>query len=78
MNMEPKDDSGNPGQRQNQEESGIPLRQRKEKDENLDKDQESLPSDGPVSQSEGTAAPDLDKNLERDNPSALREDANPD
>jgi hypothetical protein len=45
--------------------------------ENLDAEQESLPSDGPVSQSEGTTAPDLDSNLERDDPADLRQDSSP-
>lgn len=47
---------------------GIPGRESAKPEDNLEPGQESLPSDGPVSQSEGTAAPDLDKNREKDRP----------
>jgi hypothetical protein len=75
--MEAKNNGGNAGEKQNQENMGIPGRQRGKPDENLDAGKESLPSDGPVSQSEGTAAPDLDKDLEQDDPADLREDSSP-
>jgi len=58
--------NGNEGQKENQEDMGIPGKEREQEDENLEAGQESLPSDGPVSQSEGTEAPDLDTNPGRD------------
>ena len=73
--MEAQNSGGNAGEKENQENMGIPGRKRTKPDENLEPDQESLPSDGPVSQSEGTAAPDLDKNREQDSPEDLREDS---
>lgn len=75
--MEAQNNNGNAGEKENDENVGIPGREREQPDENLDPDQASLPSDGPVSQSEGTVAPDLLKNLERDDPGDLREDASP-
>jgi hypothetical protein len=75
--METQDMTGNAGEKENQENMGIPERKREQLKENLDAEQESLPSDGPVSQSEGTTAPDLDSNLERDDPADLRQDSSP-
>jgi hypothetical protein len=75
--MQTQDMTSNAGEKENQENMGIPERKREQLKENLDAEQESLPSDGPVSQSEGTTAPDLAGNLERDDPADLRQDSNP-
>ena len=64
-------EGGNAGEKENQENMGIPGRQRTQPEENLVPDGRALPSDGPVSQSEGTAAPDLDKIREDDDPKDL-------
>lgn len=77
INMEAQNSGGNAGEKENEENMVIPNRKRKNQEENLDAGKESLPTDGPVSQSEGTAAPDLDKNLEKDDPADLREDSSP-
>jgi hypothetical protein len=75
--MEPAHQGSNPGEKENEENMGIPGRERESISENLDAGQESLPSDGPVSQSEGTDAPDLQRNREQDDPGDLREDSDP-
>lgn len=73
--METQNSGGNAGEKENQENMGIPGRERAKPEDNMEPGQGSLPSDGPVSQSEDTAAPDLDKNREQDNPEDLREDS---
>lgn len=73
--MEAQNSVGNAGEKENQENMGIPGRERRKPDDNLEPGQESLPSDGPVSRSEGTAAPDLDENREKYSPEDLREDS---
>jgi len=75
--METQNNNAHTEGKENIQNAGIPGRQREGDDENLDAGQESLPSDGPVSQSEGTIAPDLNNSLERDDPAELREDSNP-
>jgi hypothetical protein len=72
--MEAKDNGGNAGEKENQENIGIPDKKRQKPENNLEPGHHSLPSDGPVSQSEGTESPDLDKNLEHDDPVDLGED----
>ena len=57
ISMEAQNSGGNAGEKENEENLGIPDRGRKNQEENLDPGKESLPTDGPVSQSEGTAAP---------------------
>lgn len=75
--MEIQNNTGNAGEKENEENIGIPDKKREKPDENLESEKTSLPSDGPVSQSEGTIAPDLEKIRERDDPGDLREDSNP-
>ena len=57
--MEAQNSGGNAGEKENKENMGIPGRDRRKADDNLEPGQESLPSDGPVSQSEGTAGRSL-------------------
>jgi len=75
--METQNGGGNAGEKQNKENMGIPGRERKSAEDNLDPGRESLPSDGPVSKRRGTEATDLDKNLGPDDPEELRKDSSP-
>ena len=72
--MEAENNGGNAGEKENTENMGIPDREREKPEDNLQQGQESLPSDGPVSQSEGTEAPDLERSPERNDPADLQED----
>lgn len=73
--MEQQQNSSNAGEQENTQDMGLPEKTDEKNEQGLEYHQESLPSDGPVSQAEGSGAEDLTEGLENDNPKDIRRDA---
>jgi|GEM_PF-4259456 len=72
--MEQQQKPGNAGEKENEQDMGLPEREASQSGADP-VSRGSLPSDGPVSQNEGSAGADLTDNLEKDDPKEIRKDA---